>query len=142
VICAVFLVVGVFVVVSTWAAYFADVGIEQSGVVAEGIVLKKEIVRSTDGDSDYRLAYRFPLPSGEMVQSERNVPKQIWTNLRSGAPVVISYSAEDPRRNFPVGGGMTSLYAPILVSIVFGGLAAFGGLILLRVYRPRAVDVA
>jgi hypothetical protein len=138
VICAFFLVVGVLAVVGTWAAYFKDAAIERSGVVAEGLVLKKDIVRSADGDSDYRLAYRFPLPSGEMMQTERNVPKRVWNAAQTGSAIQISYAADDPRRNFPVGAGVTSVASPIAVSIMFGGLALFGGVVLYRMYRPRS----
>ena len=92
-------------------------------------------MRPADGDSDYLVQYQFYLPSGEKVMSERSVPRRLWSELKVGSQMAVIYSDANPRRNFPVGGGVTSVFQPILASALFGGLSAFGGVLLYRIYR-------
>jgi hypothetical protein len=126
-----------FVVVGSWAAYFTDSRIDDEGARAQGVVLKKDIVRSADGNSDYSVVYEFGLPSGETLRSDRNLPKSAWMKLKPGGTIEVRYSESEPRRNFPAGGGVTSIVAAILATFVFGGLAVLGGGILIGLYRSR-----
>ena len=134
-ICASFLAVGVFTATVTWFAYFTDSRIESSGSRAEAVVLKKEVIHSAEGDSDFLVAYQFKLASGQMIYTQRHIPKSEWTALRPGQSITVMYSEVQPRRNFPASGGVTSLSAPVLVTVVFGSLAVLGGLLLYRMFR-------
>ena len=97
--------------------------------------MNKQVVRPADVDSDYLVQYQFELPSGEKVVSERGVPRRLWSELKVGSQVIVIYSNANPRRNFPVGGGVTSVLTPILASALFGALSAFVGVLLYRIYR-------
>lgn len=137
VISAGFVLVSLVVIVGSWAAYFTDSRIHQYGSRAEGVVTKTELIRSADGDSDHSINYSFALPTGKTISARHRVPKEAWTKLRPGSQVTVSYSAENPSRNFPSGMGVTSIFAPVLASAVFGALAFIGGLVLYRIYRQR-----
>ncbi|HEX5360480.1 MAG TPA: DUF3592 domain-containing protein [Fluviicoccus sp.] len=137
VICAALLILGPVVVAATWAAYLTDSRIESQGSRADAVILNKDVVRSADGDTDYSVAYQFRLPTGQPVNAERIVPRTVWSNLHPGTKIVIRYAPDEPGRNFPEGGGVTSVLAPILASFVFGGLAILGGVLLYGIYRAR-----
>ena len=134
-ICALFLLLGLTGVVGSWGAYLVDSKLLASGPRADALILKKDAVRPADGDATYLVQYQFELPSGEKVVSERSVPRRLWSELKVGSQVVVIYSNANPRRNFPVGAGVTSVLAPIAASALFGGLSAFGGVLLYRIYR-------
>ena len=134
-ICALFLLVGLTGVVGSWGAYLTDAKLLASGPRAVALILKKDAVRPADGDADYLVQYQFHLPSGEKVVSERSVPRSLWSEFKVGSQVAVIYSNANPRRNFPAGGGVTSVFKPILASLLFGALSALGGVLLYRIYR-------
>lgn len=134
-ICALFLLVGLTGVVGSWGAYLTDSRLLASGPRVDALILNKQVVRPADVDSDYLVQYQFELPSGEKVVSERGVPRRLWSELKVGSQVIVIYSNANPRRNFPVGGGVTSVLTPILASALFGALSAFVGVLLYRIYR-------
>jgi ABC-type multidrug transport system fused ATPase/permease subunit len=140
VICALFVLVGLSVIAAVWGAYFIDSRLEASGPRADGVVLRKEFIRSSDGDSDYLVHYQFPLPTGAQMTAQRNVSRALWTTLQPGSRLPVVYAADDPRRNFPQGHGVSSLWAPALITLLFGSLAALGGAILYRMFFPREGD--
>ena len=134
-ICALLLLVGLTGVVGSWGAYLTDSKLLASGPRADALILNKRAERPADGDSSYLVQYQFHLPSGEKVVFERGVPRRLWSALKVGSQMAVIYSDADPRRNFPVGGGVTSVLTPILASALFGALSAFGGVLLYRIYR-------
>ncbi len=139
-ICAMFLIVGTLAVIAVWGAYFTDSALQVSGPRVTGTVVKKEVVRSSDGDSDFIVHYRFPLSSGAEMTAQRNLPKARWVTISQGDSIVIVYAPDNPKRNFPEGHGVVSLWAPMLASLVFGGLAVFGGVALMSLYRQKQRD--
>ena len=136
-IAAFMLVVGSLAIVSIWGAYFVDSNLQSQGTRATGSVVRKEFVRSADGDSDHLVTYRFSLPSGQEIVSQRSLPKARWSDLTPGSPLVVIYSANDPKRNFPEGSGVTSPIAPIAATLVFGFLALLGGAIVVQAIRDK-----
>ncbi len=129
--------VGTIGVVGSWGAYLTDSKLEASGPRAEGRVSEKRFVFSAEGDSDYVVEYSFPLPSGELVRSQRSVPKGLWSDLQKGQPLVVVYSGANPKRNFPLGAGVTSLGTTVFVSVVSALLALFGFAFLYGLLRAR-----
>ena len=113
-ICALFLLVGLIGVVGSWGAYLTDSRLLASGRRADALILKKDAVRPADGDADYLVKYQFDLPSGENVVSERSVPRRLWSGLKVGSQMTVIYSNANPRRDFPVGAGVTSAFTPVL----------------------------
>jgi uncharacterized protein (DUF2062 family) len=54
---------------------------------------------------------------------------------------VVVYSPANPRRSFMEGSGVTSLWQPVLASLLFGALAALGGTLLFSLFfRPPQAD--
>ncbi|MFO0522615.1 MAG: DUF3592 domain-containing protein [bacterium] len=140
-VCALLLLGGVAGVVLAWGAYLQDARLQASGTRAEGQLVRKEFPRSADGDFDYILQYRFTLPSGGPLVAQRSVPRKPWESLGEGARIVVVYSPANPRRSFMEGSGVTSLWQPVLASLLFGALAALGGTLLFSLFfRPPQAD--
>lgn len=142
VVCLVMLVLGLAGVVMAWGAYFVDAGLVAHGPRAKAVVLKKEFLRAADGDSDHLVTYRFEVPDGAPVTSQRGLGQAQWTELDVGDELVIVYSATDPQRNFPEGAGVTSIAAPILFTVVFGAVAALGAAALVGLTRRTPAPAA
>lgn len=136
-ICLALFLLGSFAIVVVWGAYLADSDLQHNGPRAVGTVLKKERVRSADGDADHLVAYRFTTTHGQDIVSQRSVPKQRWATLEPGAHLIVVYAPGNPSRNFPEGAGTTSILAPILATLIFGSVAALGATLLLRLWRAR-----
>jgi hypothetical protein len=134
-VCAFMLVAGLTGVVISWGAYRVDSGLAANGTRATGIVLKKEFLRAADGDSDHLITYRFALPNGEQVVAQHGLSKDQWTGLKEGSELVIIYSPTNPKRSFPEGAGATSVAGPILITAIFGSVAALGGVVLFQLLR-------
>ncbi|MBY0469096.1 MAG: DUF3592 domain-containing protein [Burkholderiaceae bacterium] len=132
------LVVGSLAIVSVWAAYVVDSRLQDHGARATGSVVRKEFVRSADGDSDHLVIYRFSPPSGQEIVAQRSLPKARWNQLTSGSPLIVVYSSNDPKRNFPEGSGVTSIVAPLFTTVIFGFLVLLGGAIVVQLVRDRA----
>lgn len=130
-------VVGTIGAVGSWGAYLTDSRLERSGQRAQGLVTHKRSLLSADGDSDYIVEYSFPLPSGELKQSQRGVSKALWTGLNEGQSFVVVYSRENPNRNFPLGAGVTSMGVTVFVSVLSAVVALLGFAILFGLRRSR-----
>jgi hypothetical protein len=133
----VFLVVGLLAVFGSWRGYQLDTGILEHGARAEGHITKKVVLAAADGDSDHGIDYWFALPGGQRIEAHAGVPKPMWDGLREGGTLDIAYSPDYPRRNFPVGGGVTSLGITIFVGTFGAVFAALGGLLIGGYVRPR-----
>jgi len=129
------LITGLFGVLSSWGVYVVDSGLEANGPRANGIVLKKELLRAADGDSDYLVTYRFTLPSGQQVVSQRGLSKARWSELSVGSALVIVYSSKNPMRSFPEGTGTATIGVPIFFTAVCGSVALLGGAVLVQLLR-------
>lgn len=133
----VFVAIGAFGVIASWGAYFTDSAIAEKGQRAEGQILAKGIVASADGDSDFTVRYSFPLPGGQPREAEHSVSKKIWDKLQEGGPVIVLYAPDHPERNFPLGGGVTSLGVTLFVSLLAAVFAVFGALLLISRSRTH-----
>ena len=136
-ICSLLLLVGTVGVVGSWGAYIVDSELQASGARAPGLVLKKDFLRVADGDSDYIIKYRFHLPSGELVVSQRGISKRLWSMLNPGSTITVVYSEANPKRNFPEGSGASSPTVAILASVVFGAVGVLGASTLHGILRQR-----
>lgn len=123
-----FFTVGCIGSVGSWSTYRLDTGIVRNGQRADGHITRKIFLYSADGDSDYVVEYWFDLPSGERVKSSSGVNKRLWKTLHKGQTIVVCYSAEDTKRNFPLGGGVTSLGVTIYLSVLCALFAVCGAL--------------
>ena len=137
---ALFLVVGCIGAIGSWGAYRLDTSIEKSGQRAEGRITKKSVLFVADGDSDFIVEYWFNLPSGKRVEAVRGVDKKLWNTLRDGEAFVVLYSAQNPKRNFPLGGAVTSIVLAVFASVFFGGFAVFGALLVAGFIRGKRTE--
>ena len=137
---ALFFVVGCIGAIGSWSAYRLDNSIEKSGQRAEGRITKKSVLFVADGDSDFIVEYWFNLPSGKRVEAVRGVDKKLWNTLRDGEAFVVLYSAESPKRNFPSGGGVTSIGVTVFASVFFGVFAVFGALLVAGFIRGKRTE--
>jgi len=126
----VFLVIGLLTVFGSWRGYQLDNGILEHGVRTQGHITKKIVIAAADGDSDYGVDYWFTLPAGQRIEAHGGIPKSLWDGLHEGDTLEIAYSSEYPRRNFPVGGGVTSLGLTIFVGTFGAIFAVLGGLLI------------
>lgn len=126
----VFLAAGLLTVFGSWRGYQLDTGILEHGVRTQGHITKKVTIAAADGGSEYGVDYWFTLPEGQRIEAHGGVPKSLWDGLREGETLEIAYSPEYPRRNFPVGGGVTSLGITMFVGTFGAVFAALGGLLI------------
>lgn len=140
VVCGLLLGVGLLGCIDAGALYQEQRALQESGPRTAAVVLEKRFLRAADGDSDYLLKYRFSLPSGEPVLTERGVSKQLWERTANGREIMVVYAADNPRRNFPEGDGFVSPVGAIVVSAVFGCVGALGALVLFGLWRGRRVS--
>jgi Protein of unknown function (DUF3592) len=127
---ALFLIIGCVGFVGSWAAYQLDTGIVKHGQRAQGHIISKGFLFVADGDSEYNVKYWFKLEGGPRVDASRGVDEALWRTLREGESFVVVYSAENPRRNFPLSGGVTSFGVAVWLSILFLVFAGFGVLMI------------
>lgn len=131
----IFLLLGLGGVIGSWGAYLTDTAIERSGPRATGHLIKKLFLAAADGDSDYMLEYKFETASGQTVTASRGVSKALWMSLREGETLEVRYSASNPARNFPAGGGVTSIGVTLFISVIASIFAIFGGALVWSFFR-------
>ena len=134
---ALFFVVDCIGAIGSWGAYRLDTSIETSGQRAECRITKKSVLVAADGDSDYIVEYWFNLPSGKRVEAVCRVHKELWNTLREGEAFVVLFSAENPKRNFPLGGGIASIGITVFVSVFFAVFAASSALLVAGFFRGK-----
>jgi hypothetical protein len=132
----VFALVGLLMVCGMWGAYLTDSNIERNGARAEGMLDHKRVLRSSDGDTDYVLEYRFTTASGEAMKAQRTVDKAVWRGVREGEPLEVRYSVTNPKRNFPAGGGVNSLPLTLTLSAFGGFFVLIGASLIWAFLRP------
>jgi len=133
---AAFFVVGLVFIVGSWGAYLTDSNIVKNGASADGRLMKKYFMRAADGDSDHMIEYWFKTADGVMIEATRGISRDLWNALHEGQTLQIHYARDNPRRNFPLGAGVTSPGIAIYAS-VFGALFALsGGALVWRCFRP------
>ena len=123
-------VAGSLGVIGSWGAYWLDTDIIRDAQQAMGQITKKTVLQVADGDSDHLIAYWFRLPDGTRMEAEQGISKRLWQSLHEGDTLDILYAADNPRRNFPKGGGVTSLGVTLFVSLLSALFATFGGLMI------------
>ena len=114
----------------SWRAYWLDTDIIRDAQQTMGQITKKTVLQLADGDSDHLIAYWFRLPDGTRMEAEQGICKRLWHSLHEGDTLDILYAADNPRRNFPKGGGVTSLGVTLFVSLLSALFAALGGLMI------------
>lgn len=125
------LLIGLLAAVGSWGALRRDRAIERDGARAVAIVTRLEVVEVHDGN-DYLVHYRFRVPEGGVVTAQRGLPERAWRALSEGAPLPVAYDPANPRRNFPVGHGVTSVGLALFASVIglvvagMGALGVFG----------------
>lgn len=125
-VCLFLALIGAAGLIGAWGAYLTDSRLLASGPRTQGVVLHKNTLRASDGDSGHIVSYRFVTAAGQQIETQRHVSKQLWSRLEPGVAVEVIYSASDPKRNFPDGAGVTSLTTTILVSLLCGAMIAVG----------------
>jgi hypothetical protein len=125
-----FLVTGLLFVYGSWRGYQLDTQILERGARADGHVTRKIVVAAADGNNDHGIDYWFALPDGKRIEAHAGVPKSVWDGVHEGDTLQIAYSTEYPRRNFPVGGGVTSAGLTMFVGGFGAVFAALGGLLI------------
>lgn len=136
-VCLFLALIGAAGLIGAWGAYLTDSRLLASGPRTQGVVLHKNTLRASDGDSDHIVSYRFVTAAGQQIETQRHVSKELWSRLEPGVTVEVIYSASDPKRNFPDGTGVTSLTTTIIVSLLCGAMIAVGVSALLGM-RKRA----
>lgn len=132
-----FLVLGLLGAVGSWRAWRLDTGIVAAGERAAGQVTRTYVLPDGGGDSDYRVDYWFDLPDGRRLQASRGVTKALWQTFGTGQAVVVHYAADNPKRNFPAGGGVTSIGVVLFIGVFSMLFAGFGALLLAGAWRTR-----
>lgn len=120
---ALFLLVGVLAVVGGWATYLIDTGIVESGIKAQGVVVRKDY-RPDNPNEYHQITYRFATREGRVFEHEVPVSEARWRALRVNDPITVHYAADRPARHFIAGGGNTSPGMALFISLlglVFGG---------------------
>jgi hypothetical protein len=130
-----FALVGGFCAVGSGFAYSLDREIEKSGPRAVGHITDKSAV-----SSDFLVSYWFLLPGGERIEAGRIVSKTLWNSFQKGGTLVVTYANENPKRNFPLGAGVTSLGVTIFASALSSVFAIFGSLLVFGVLRRTSGD--
>lgn len=137
---AAFCAFGLVAAIGSWGAYLADSRILEHGARVEARVLGKDVLFAADGDSDFMIDYVFELPDGTRELGHRGVPRPLWQSVREGGTVTVLYSPDNPRRNFPLGAGVTSLGLTVFVSAMGAVFAAVGSLLLRGYFRSGRGD--
>jgi hypothetical protein len=125
----VFLVAGLLMVFGSWRGRQLDTRILEQGPRAAGHVTRKIVLAAADGASDHGIDYWFALPDGQRIEAHAALSKAAWDTVREGDTIQIAYSAEYPRRNFPVDGGVTSAGIAVFTGAFGAVFAVLGGLL-------------
>jgi hypothetical protein len=73
------------------------------GELAVGRITASGINRVGKGTEYPYVCFEFPLPSGEVVQSQSDVPRELYDRLgQAGSPVAVLWDPRRPRRCRPV----------------------------------------
>lgn len=126
-----FLLAGLAMLVGAAGAFLQDTRIARAGTTLTAVVLGKEMVFSSLGDSDFEISYAFTLPDGSRRQSTSLISRQRWLTLQEGDTLEIRIDAFDPTRSFPVGEGVTSPFMLAFMALFGLAMAVPGGMLLL-----------
>ncbi|WP_158623662.1 DUF3592 domain-containing protein [Corallococcus llansteffanensis] len=130
---ALFVLMGVIVVVMVFVIFHRDLRVQTEGVWAQGRVVRKEKhARSrTSRGVDYVLHYGFPRKGG-WQNAQRNVSRELWERLRAGSSIQVLHDSEDPSLSYPEGEGGMPLEFAMLAFLLAGGTIVTGIVLLLR----------
>lgn len=124
---ALFAAVGTLGSVGSWATYLRDHRILNRGERALAVVTRKEFVRSSDGDSDPMIEFRFETGTGVRIEASRGVSRPLWSSVVPGDRITVAYSREHPRQNVCVADGGAGL-GVTLFSHLLGTAFAIAGI--------------
>lgn len=127
---AIFVLIGLYMIISTWVVYSIDTKIVNDNFKAKAIVIEKYIVATSDGDSDNMLKYFFIADNNKSFWTNRSVSEEIYNQLSENDTIEIYYAKDDPARNFPAGSGHTSTGLSIFIMILGIIFIGFGLLII------------
>jgi len=125
IVAAVIFLLGCGVLVGGWGAYLKDIGIAQSGGVAQAVVTKVGHLRAKPGES-HGLVIQFTLPDGRVVERSLSDESERWKSYRVGDTLTVHYDPGNPQRNFLPGGGNQSLGMVIFLSAIGSVLIGVG----------------
>lgn len=122
----VFVLIGLFMIISVWVVYNIDTGLAKDNIKAKAIVIKKDFVASSDGDSDFMLKYIFADENKNIHLINRGVSEELYNKINEKDTIEVFYSKDNPERNFPVGSSNMSIWFSIFVSILGLIFSGFG----------------
>lgn len=122
----VFVLMGLFMVVSVWIIYSINSRVVKENIRANAIIIKKNFIASSDGDSDFMLKYIFTDENKKTHITNRGVPEELYNKVNENDTIEIFYLKDNPDKNFPVGSGNMSIWFSIFVSILGLVFSGFG----------------
>lgn len=136
-----FLLFGLIFLIGSWGAYLTDSKIQETGKSADGHIEKKVFLFVADGDSDYILEYWFLTNDGLKINTSHHVSKSLWQKVNEKQIIEIKYSPTNPKRNFPIGEGVTSFGLSIFFSVIGGLITLMGGALIWGNFKPIGVHL-
>jgi len=116
-----------------WHELTLDERLERAGVVARGMVVSKELRRSSsDSEPSHKVKFRFDAPDGAAVKGEAVVDAQTWDSLREREPVTVRFLPDSPRQH-RIPGQQSELWILATIFVGLGGLiTVLGGFVVWR----------
>lgn len=133
----IFLLIGLFMVISTWIVYGIDSKIVDDNNISKAIVVKKYFVASADGDSDFMIEYYFTDKNQKLIKTSRGVTEELWNKMKQKDTIDILYTLDNSARNFPVGSGHTSIGLSIFVTVLGLIFTGFGLVVVFVRYEKK-----
>ena len=88
----IFVLIGLFMIISTWVVYGIDTKIVNDNFKAKAIVIEKYFVASSDGDSDFMLKYHFIAINNRSFWTNRCVSEEIYNQISENDTIEIYYA--------------------------------------------------
>ncbi|GIW55634.1 MAG: hypothetical protein KatS3mg082_2038 [Nitrospiraceae bacterium] len=119
--------------------------LEKEGRTVEGIVLAKEIRRSSakrgsSSSPSYYVAFRFVPLQGELVRGETQVSKDVWDTLEERGPIRVTYLPDQPDTYRVADRSGEDIVLPLVFSALGGILTVLGGFVVFNALGKRARD--
>jgi hypothetical protein len=115
-----------------------DERLAASGVVAEGVVLVKEL-DARDGSDRYNVEFRFDGPRGEAVRGSAKLDVEAWNALVERGPISVVYLADRPSTYRVPGQSSDDAVLAIVFPLIGGVLTLVGGFVVANAVRMRRV---
>lgn len=122
-----------------WHSSTLDARFDAEGVLADGIVLGKEIVSRSDGPERYTVTFRFTDPRGETVRGSADLDAQTWDRLVERGAIEVVYLPASPLTYRVLGQSRANAVLVFLFPSIGAVLAAVGGFIVVNALRQRGI---